>query len=462
MTTLFQDLKFGLRILAKNPGFAALAVVTIGLGIGAATTMFSVIEGAVLNPFPYADSHRLAVVVRRNVAWSKDYYWGWFPPRDFLEFRKRNTVFDNVIGSRHEECVLAGVDLPVAFNCLEATGNFFQLAGVAPLMGRTFMPSDALPGAPPVAVLCHTTWQSKFGGDPKILGRTLILSGHPRTVVGVMPPRFRWQRADLWIPETFTSGGEIGQEHYVSSVAHLKPGVSIEQASAEVAVLFKGFAALNPKAHQKGEEFSAELLSLAAVGAEPHRIFFILFGAVGLLFGIGCLNVANLLLARATTRETEIAIRASLGAGRGRLVRQFMVESLLLGALGALLGCLLAWVGLKAVVAILPPYEIPLEAVIRINGPVLLFTALVAILATLLFGLAPALHAVGRDVQSPLRSSGRGAGESRTQSRLRDLLVVSEVALSLVLMTGAGLLMRSFVAARYVKLGYDPHNVLFA
>jgi predicted permease len=462
MSTILQDLRFGLRMLAKNPGFTVLAVLTLALGIGAATTMFSVIEGAMFDPFPYADSHRLAVIVLRNPQWGPDYYWGWHPVQDFLEFRKHNDVFDNLIGSRHEECVLTGVDTPVAFDCLQATGNFFQLTGVAPMMGRVFTPTEALPGAPPVAVLRYTTWKSKFGGDPKIVGRTLILNGKPRTVVGVMPARFGWQRADFWIPETFTGGEEAGFANYVSAVGHLKPGVSIEQAAAEVAVLYKGFIALNPKAHPKGVEFSAQLLTVAAVGPDPRRIFWILFGAVGLLLSIGCLNVANLLLTRATTREAEIAIRATLGAGRVRLIRQLIAESLLLGVVGALFGCLCAWLGLKLVMAIVPPWEVPNEAVIRINGVVLLFTGVVTIVATLLFGLAPALHAVRRDFQAPLRSSGWGPGRSRSQGRLRDLLVVSEVTLSLVLLTGAGLLMRSFLAVRYIKLGYDPQNVLAA
>jgi predicted permease len=458
--SLGQDIRYGLRMLKKNPGFTVVAVLTLALGIGAATVMFSVIEGAMFDPFPYADSRRLAVIVRRNPAWGPDFFWGWHPVQDFLEFRKHNDVFDSIIGSRHEDCVLTGLDTPLGFDCLQATGNFFQVTGVAPLLGRVFTPTDALPGAPPVAVLRYTTWQSKFGGDPKIVGRTLILNAKPRTVIGVMPPRFGWQRADLWIPETFSSGEEATGQNYVSAVGHLKPGVSIEQAAAEVAVLFKGYIAQSPKAHPQGEEFSAQLLTVAAVGPNPRRIFWILFGAVGLLFTIGCLNVANLLLTRATTRETEIAIRATLGAGHGRLVRQLLAESLLLGVAGALAGCVFAWFGLKVVMAIVPPWEIPNEAVIRINGLVLLFTASVTLVATLLFGLAPALHAVRKDIQTPLRSGGRGAGQSRSQGCLRDLLVVSEVALSLVLMTGAGLLMRSFLAVRYAKLGYEPANLL--
>ena len=462
LETLWRDLRYGLGQFRRNPGFTIVAVLTLALGIGATTAMFSVVEGAVLNPFPYADSHRLAVVVARYQDYGPDYYWGWFPVEEFRDYRKQVRSYDRVIGMLHEQIVLTGGDVPLAFDGVKATGNTFQMLGVPPLIGRTFTPADAEPGAPPVVVLRHKAWKSKFGGDPEIVGRTLVLNGQPTTVIGVMPPRFSLGGAEMWLPENFTGSKPGGQILYISTVGHLKPGVSVEQAAAEVAVLFKGYAEHYPKIHPKRTHFSAELLANAAVGRAPHRIFYILLGAVGLLLLIACLNVANLLLARGTARETEIAIRASLGAGRLRLLRQFMVESLLLAAGGALLGCLFAWLGLKGVMAIIPWWEFPTESVIRINGPVLLFTVGVALAGTLLFGLAPALHAIRRDFQADLRSGGRGAGESRSHSRLRNLLVVSEVTLSLVLLTGAGVLMRSFFAIRYVSLGYDPANVLLS
>ena len=462
MQTFLQDLRFGLRMYGRNPAFTLLATATLALGIGAATVMFSVIEGAVLNPFPYKDSHRLAVLVVRDTAYSPDYYWGWIPVQEFLDYRIQNHVFDALIGATHDQIVMTSGDVPVDFNGLKATGNLFQVAGVPPLLGRTFTPADAEPGAPPVVVLGYKAWESKFGGDPRIIGRTLILNRRPTTVIGVMPPRFAWQASDMFFPVTFSAAETSGEPVYVSLIGRLKHGVSIEQAVAEVAVLSKNDAALHPKEHPKSMSFSAELLTDAAVGREAHRVFYILFGAVGLLFGIACVNVANLLLARATSRETEIAIRASLGAGRLRLVRQFMVESLLLAAGGAFLGCLLAWAGLKGVLAVVPVWDIPAESDIRINGLVLVFTVVVALGGTLLFGLAPALHALQRDFQGDLRSGGRGAGESRRHGRLRNLLVVSEVALSLVLLTGAGMLLRSFFAIRHIELGYDPSNVLSA
>jgi putative ABC transport system permease protein len=462
MQTLLQDLRYGLRMYGKNPGFTILATVTLALGIGAATAMFSVIDGAVLDPFPYKDSQHLAVLVGRNPAYGPGNFWGWFPVQEFLDYRKQNHAFEEVIGDTHDQIVMTSGDVPMAFNGLKATGNLFQVAGVRPVLGRTFTPADAEPGTPPVVVLSYKAWESKFGGDPKIIGRTLILNRRPTTVIGVMPPRFRLQDSDMFFPVTFPEPTERGQHEFVSSIGHLKPGVSIQQAAAEAAVLFKGYAALYPKEHPKGMTYSAELLTDAAVGQGPHRVFYILFGAVALLFGIACVNVANMLLARATSRETEIAIRSSLGAGRLRLWRQFMVESVLLAAGGAALGCLIAWAGLKGVLAVVPAGDIPSEADIHMNGLVLVFMVVAALAGTLLFGLAPALHAVQRDFQADLRSGGRGAGESRSHSRLRNLLVVSEVALSLVLLTGAGLLIRSFFALQHIELGYDPNRVLSA
>jgi putative ABC transport system permease protein len=462
MTTLLQDLRYGLRMYAKNPGFTILATVTLALGIGASTTMFSVIEGAVLDPFPYKDSYHLAVLAARNPEYGPDYYWAWIPVQEFFDYRKQNHIFDEVFGDTHEQIVMTGGDAPVGFNGLKGTGNSLQVLGVKPFLGRIYTPADAQPGAPPVVVLNYKAWQSKLGGDPKIIGRTLVLNRQPTTVIGVMPPRFGWQDAEMLFPVTFSPAGTSGEPQYVSMIGHLKPGISIQRAAAEVAVLSKNYAALYPKDHPKGMTFSVERLADAAVGREPHRVFYILFGAVGLLFGIACVNVANLLLARATSRETEIAIRASLGAGRLRLLRQFMVESLMLAAGGALLGCLFAWAGLKGVLAMVPVWDIPNESDIRIKGVVLLFMVVVALAGTLLFGLAPALHAVQRDYQADLRSGGRGAGESRSHIRLRNLLVVSEVTLSLVLLTGAGMLIRSFFAIRHIELGYDPGNVLFS
>ncbi|MGH9342716.1 MAG: ABC transporter permease [Terriglobia bacterium] len=462
---LWQDLRYGFRLLAKNPGFTAVAVLTLALGICASTAMFSVIECGILNPFPYAHSHRLAVVVARYRNTGPGYYWGWFPREEFLEFRAHNHVFEQAIGYRHKNCLFTGGEEAQDFNCVEATGNLFEFTGMRALLGRTFAPSDAAPGAPPVAVLRYKTWQSKFGGDPKILGRTLTLNDKPVTIIGVMPRRFAWVNGDLWLPHNFATETEVESHRMVSMAALLKPGVSFEQAAAEIRVLAKRFVAAHPElapaGFYKGESLSVESLA-AAAQPRVDKLLYLLFAAVGLVLAIACGNVASLLLARATTRDGEIAIRASLGAGRARLARQFMLESLLLAGGGALFGSLFAWPALKALMAVMPTGYAPTEAVIRINEPVLLFAIAVAFVSTFLFGLAPALYAGRKDFQVSLSAAGRGAPGRRRQAVLRNLLVIGEFALSLILMTGAGLLMRSFISVRYESLGYDPNHVLTA
>jgi putative ABC transport system permease protein len=465
LETLLQDLHYGLRQLRRNPGFTIVAVFTLALGIGASTAMFSVIECGILDPFPYAHSHRMGVVVVRYPNAGPGFYWGWFPVQEFLDFRDHNHVFDQVLGYRHKDCVFTNGDEALALRCVETTGNFFQFEGVPPLLGRAFTPADAAPGAPPVVVLRYATWQGKFGGDPKVVGRTVTLNGKPSTIVGVMPPRFTFGTADFWVPHDFAAETAGKAEDPISLTGILKPGVSFAQAAAEINVLAKHWDALHPKeassSFLKGESLSVESL-LDAVNPGADRMLYLLFAAVGLVLAIACANVANLLLARATTREGEIAIRASLGAGRKRLARQFIVESLLLAVSGGLLGCLFAWPALKAILAVMPEGYIVTEALVRINRPVLLFAAAVAIVATLLFGLAPALHAARKDFQTSLNTTGRGAHGGRRQPLLRNILVIGEFTLSLILMTGAGLFMRSFITVRYAKLGYDPSHVLTA
>jgi putative ABC transport system permease protein len=335
--------------------------------------------------------------------------------------------------------------------------------GVPALMGRALGPEDNSPGAPPVAVLVYDTWRSKFNGDPRIVGQTLNLNHHLTTVVGVMPPRFNPFIPDFFLPAPLSRAEPPERQTHFVLYGHLKPGTSIEQAKTEVALLDRRFAKLYPKEHPKQVTNSVELLTKAGM-AEQQRTLYFLMGAVCLLQLIACVNVANLLLARATTREKEIAIRASLGATAGRLIRQFLAESLLVALAGAVLGCLIAWKVLSGILALIPNgiYFWPSEAVIRINGSVLLFNVGLAILSTVLCGVVPAIHAARKRVQDPLKESGQRVGESRGHLRLRNVLVVNEIALSLVLLTGAGLLVRSFSAMHRVDLGYNPDNIFFA
>lgn len=458
LETLAQDVRFGLRMLAKNPGFTAVAVLTLALGIGGTTAIFSVVYGTTLNPWPYKDGDRLTIVVSYDPKQGPNASRTRVSPAEFLYYRQHNQVFDEVYGEASEGLLLSRNGIPELLRGTRVTGNTFHVLGVAPLIGRPLGPEDSNPGAPPVAVLCYRTWKSKFGGDPGIVGHTLILNHEPATVVGVMPPRFEWC-GEVCLPADLSAPTVAGQELRFYVEGRLKPGVTVEQASADIGILGKQLAALYPKDHPKDAAFGVKSMT-----DEFTRVFrktlYILFGAVGLLLLIACVNVANLLLARATTREREIAVRAALGASRGRLVRQFLIESLILTAAGASLGCLFARIALGPLLTILPPWMVPPEAEIRVNGSVLLFALGSSLVCTLLFGLGPALLAASRDPQELLRAGGRGVGESPGHNRLRNLLVVSEVALSLILLTGAGMLVRGFWHLRHIQLGYDVDNLL--
>jgi putative ABC transport system permease protein len=315
-----------------------------------------------------------------------------------------------------------------------------------------------------VFVLRYKTWVNRFNADPAILNQTFVLNGTARTLIGVMPPRFAWGDSDLWIPEKpgrADTTPQLGFNRYWFMLGHLKPGVSEREAQADFSVIAQHLSTVYPKDYPK--HFTVEIHSLTDLVVGRFRTtLFIVLAAVGLLLLIGCGNVANLLLARATTREKEFAIRAALGAGRWRLVRQLLVESLILATGGAGLGALLAWGGLKSLVALIPQEIIPAESAIRLNVPVLLFTLGVSVATAVVFGLVPALQTARRDLNDPLRDSGKGVSGGFRHGRLRDAVVVLEVALSLTLLVGAGLLMRSFVALREVHLGLQPDHILVA
>ncbi len=459
---LWSDIRYGSRMMRKNPGFTVVAILTLALGIGGTTTIFSVIECGVRNPFPYTDSRRLVVLAAHDIRHPTVHGTAFVTAPEFLDFQEQNRVFDEVVGVTFGGAFLTGDKPPELFDALGVTSNTFRLLGVPPLIGRTFTPDDCRPGATPVAVLSYKVWRSTFGGDTGIVGRTLVLNHRPTIVVGVMPPRFQWTGGTaFWLPATLARGEPTNQSQRYMFVGHLRPGVSIEQAAADVAVLAKRFATIYPESHPKEKVFGIDSLAEFWIGEEFRRTLYVLLGGVGLLLLISCVNVANLLLARATAREKEIAVRAAIGAGRSRLVCQFVIESLLLAFGGALVGCLFAWAVLGGLKAIIPP-ELPGEAVIRINGSVLLFTLGATLVSILFFGLMPALHVVGKDLPEPLRASSSRGGNGFRHGKLRNLLVVCEITLSLVLLTGAGLLIRSFFALRHVELGYNPDNMLQA
>jgi len=466
METLKQDIRYALRNLGKTPGFALVAIITLALGIGASTAIFSVIDNVLMEPFPYTDAQRYMSVLIHDTERSEPGGRAGYSGPEWLEYVAQNHVFDGVIGNGQLDVLYRSGEGTLHFRGNYTSPGTFEFLGMPALLGRVMQPADYEPGAPPVFVLRYKVWVKEFGANPKIVNRTFVLNGTPRTLIGIMPPRFGWGDADLWIPDKPSPAAD--PKSYAGAfprfwflLGHLKKGVSIKEAEADLTVVANRISKEYPKEYPK--HFTVQIQSLTDLVVGQFRTtLFIVLAAVGLLLLIGCGNVANLLLARATTREKEFAIRSALGASRSRLIRQLLVESLILAAGGAAVGALLAWGGLKSLVALIPQEIIPAEAVIRLNLPVLAFTLGVAVLTALVFGLVPALKAARKDLNDPLRDSGKGVSGGFRHGRLRDAVVVLEVGLSLTLLVAAGLLMRSFVALREVHLGLQPDHILVA
>jgi predicted permease len=459
MQTIWHDIRYGVRGIRNQPGFAALAVLTLALGIGAATTIFSVIQNVLLDPFPYINAERVGMIQIHDTSSSRPGGRTFFQTPEFLDYQEQNHVFEEVIGGTNEDVLLMTGEGTEQFNGGLVTGNTFQFLGVPALAGRVLTPEDAKPGAPPVFVMAYKMWLAHYNLDPQIIGRSFTLNGVPTTLVGIMPPRFTKMASDLYRPFRFDRADPEQSRRYYMFQARLKPGVTLEQAGADVELIARRLATVYPQNYPK--QFSVRVINwVDNVVGQFRTTLYTLAAAVGLLLLIACSNVANMLLARAASREKEMAIRGSLGASRSRLVQQLIVESLLLALCGAALGCLLAYGGLKALVALIPEGLIPRESVIRLNVPVLLFSLAVAMVTALIFGLVPAIQTAKRDMVEPLKDSSKGVGGGFRGGRLRNTLVVVEVALSLLLLSGAGLLMRSFLVLQQVDLGLNPDNIL--
>jgi predicted permease len=458
----WHDLKYALRTLWRSPGFATVSIVTLGLGIGAAAAIYSVIHNVMLAPFPYRDANRMVFPriydPKQGPAIGRQGY----AAAEVLEFVENSRVFEATTAALGAGAVLyrhrTGTE---ALNGAHVTPGTFEFFGMPALHGRVLQPADYEPGAPSVFVMSHKSWMEHFGSDPSILNTTLALSGTPRTLVGIMPPRFGWYGADVFFPATLTRG--MPGRPFWFMLGRLKPGVSTQQAEAELTVIAQRLARmkLHPREYPKDLRVHVGRLGETVVGRIKPTLYTVL-AAVTLLLLIACSNVANLMLSRATVRAKEFALRTALGAGRARLVRLLFLESLVLAMAGAALGVLLASSGLKALVAALPPFVIPSESVIALNAPVLMVTLGLAVLTALLCGLAPALQSFRRDLSDALRDSGKGTSGGFGGRRLRDAVVALEVALSVTLLIGAGLLMRSFVALRDVRLGLQPDHVFTA
>jgi putative ABC transport system permease protein len=461
LDSLATDIRFGARTLWKSRGFALISMITLALGVGASTAIFSVIDNVLLEPFPYTAPSRLMTVEIHDDAEVQSFGRQSYSSTEFFDYTTQNHVFDGAIGMNNEDALYTTKDGTERFEAELITPGTFEFLGVPPLLGRAASAADYAPSAPPVFVMRYKTWVARFNSDSSILNKTFTLNGTPRTLIGIMPQRFAWGGADLWIPQTPVRDEKhsSGFERRWFLLGRLKPGFTQAEAAADFTVIAKQHALQNPKDYPP--HFTVRMRSLAdGVVGQFRETLFIVLAAVGLLLLIGCGNVANLLLARATTREKEFAVRSALGAGRGRLIQQLLVESMLLALGAAVLGALFAWGGLKGLVSVIPPNIIPEEAVIRMNGVVLLFGLSVAVATALIFGLAPAVQASKRDLNDSLRDSSKGSSGGSSHANLRNAVIVFEVALSITLLVGAGLLIRSFTALREVHLGLLPDNVL--
>jgi putative ABC transport system permease protein len=451
------DVQFGIRGLTRSPGFAAVAILSLALGIMATTAIYSVLHAVVIDPFPYKDVDHLMSVRVSNPS-LRGFHTG-YSVDQFVEIAGRNTIFDGVIASTISDVLWTGEGDPQRLRGNHGTFNTFDVMGVPALIGRTPSRDDARAGAEPVVVLGYRFWQRQFGGDPKVLGRQLRLNDTVRTVIGVMPKRFMWRGADVYLPIALEHGRVVEGVRNVHLLGRLKPGVTDARAEADLAPIIADLRKQEPTQFPDGWR----------VGLLPFKQTFrsgiggdvwVLLGAVALLLLIACANVSNLLLSRAASRQREMTVRAALGAGRGRLIRQLLTESLILSMAAGTLGTLLAYVALPAILSLVPPGTIPDESEIALNLPVLAFVLLVSASTSIVCGLAPALHSSRQDLAGSMREAGRSLAGNSRQAIVRKGLVVAEVALSLMLLAGSSVLMRAFVAMQRVELGVPADRVL--
>jgi predicted permease len=455
MTNFWQDVRYGLRILLKNPGFTAIAVLTLALGIGANTALFSVVNGVLLSPLPFPNPDRLLAVYSKTHQFQESSIS--YP--NFLDWNRNNRSFSKLGAFRSEEYNMTGEGEPERLHGHMISADFFPALGINPLLGRNILPEEDKPGAAPVALIGDGLWKRKFGLSREVLGKRITLNGKAYTVVGVAPEQITdLSPSDVYVPvgqwtdPTFLNRG-IGMG--MNAIGRLKPGVSFEQASADMDSVGTNLAAAYPDSN-KDTGITLVPLKTDVVGS-VQGILLVLLGAVSFVLLIACANVANLLLARSTGRSREFAIRSALGASPGRVIRQLLTESVILGIAGGAIGLLLAKWGTRAILAALPE-TLPRTEEIGIDGRVLLFTLGISVLTGIVFGLVPALKTMRPDMHETLKEGGRGASGAR--HRTQSVFVAVEMAMAVVLLIGAGLMIRSLAALWNIDPGFNPRNVL--
>jgi putative ABC transport system permease protein len=452
LETAAADLRYAVRILRRSPGFAAIAILSLALGIGAATVMFSVVHAVAIDPFPYRDPDTLMSIVARGPNHSG--LGSYFETDAFLDVAEHTHIFDGVIASTISDVTWTGAGDPERLRGNFITTNTFDVMGVPPLVGRAIGGTDGRPDAPPVVVLGYRFWQRRFGGDSRVIGLAMRLNGTVRTVVGVMPRRFMWRGADVYVPVVFHRGQLIDDVRAVHLLGRLRPGVTDAQADADLRPVLTDIWKRDPPVPAT---FTIQLVSFKeSFRSDLAETLWVLLAAVGLLLLIACANVSNLLLARASAREREIAVRAALGAGRWRIARQLLTEGLVIALAGGVLGVACARIGLAAVMAIIPPNTIPDESHVRLSLPVLLFALGICLISTLVVGMLPAIQAARRDVVTPLKEARAGS----RQGQARSVLVVLEVALSVVLLVAAAMMVRSLSRLVQLDLGVPAEQIL--
>jgi len=456
MNHLAQDIRYGVRTLLKSPGFTLVAIATLALSLGANTAIFSFVNAVLLRPLPYDQPDRIVRVLEAPPGGGRN----GISTLNFLDWQKENKVFDYMAARTGGSVSLTGIDEPVELPGARVSAHYFDVFGVRAALGRTFVDGEDQDGKDHVAVLSHALWQTQFGGDPGIVGRSIQLNGEPHTVVGVLAKDSPFGRGytRIWRPLTFAPANMTRNFHWFGAVARLKAGVTLEQARANMDTIGKRIAQDFPDSN-KDWGVGVDPMAETVVGKELSQSLYVLLAAVGMVLLIACANLANLSLMRVVGREREIAIRVALGAGRWALARQFLTESLLISLVGGALGLVLGQLAMTGLKAVMPTYALPAEANVTLDGRVLLFSFALALLTGLVVGLFPAVQAARPNLTNSLKQGGHG-GSAGAHSRVRSSLVVAEVALAFVLLTGAGLLIRSLDKIGQVDPGFDSTNVL--